>query len=506
MGVDPYNISKFDSVLGAGPTKRGSKTNWEIGEVLTYYPASHAMDVRTVTGKTLRSVPRLADDPSNFTALKPGTAVAISYDLPFPVVVGTLQLNAQQLISQDPVSITGVDGVGSADPLTRTSAPVNYSPTSAPTDLGPGDKAWIGTLGNIIALLEGGMTVTGSPNAQVRTHGVLGLLETIALIQRNVSSWGEWKIDNGQNGEVSFILRAGSHTHTQTGLDEENWTIRIDLGATGNLFKFEITTPTGQTLFKMFVGSDGRLELFGAGGVDISSGNSGTKEHRQDIGGSDTKTVESHKTTTVGGNRSVIVGGSSTEMVNTDKVIAAGNDYLLSAARNGVHTYGGSTTEIVNGGLATDATPGAVAKKVVLLNGGLEIDIGNPALGANITAQAGHALRTYVGDILFEIKTRGSFKAITQLPDSVVLGGSSITSHVSKFEELKAFLTAWGELVDLRFSVIESQLLAHFMGVAYASAHIPFIGPPFIAPGPLPFATVKSGIDIIKSIRVGVGL
>lgn len=506
MGVDPYKVSKFDSVLGGAATKRGSNTNWEIGEVLAYYPASHAMDVRTVTGKTLRSVPRLADDPSNFTALKPGTAVAVSYDLPFPIVVGTLQLAATQLIQNDPINITGVDGVGASSAFTRTDAPVTFAPTSAPADLGPGDKAWIGTLGNIIALLEGGMTVTGSPNAQVRTHGVIGLLETIALLQRNVSSWGEWKIQNGQNGDVSFILRAGSHTHTQTGLDEENWTIRIDLGATGNVFNFEITTPTGQSLFKFHVGGDGRVQIFGQGGVDISSGLTGAKEQRQDIGGNETKTVGGSSTSTIEGNLSTTVGGASTEVVTTDKNIASGGNLSITAVGDSVLSFGGVSTELVTGGSPADASPGAVAKKVVLLNGGMEVDIGNPALGANISAQAGFELTTYVGDILFEIKTRGSFKAITLLPDSVVLGGNNLVSHVAKFEELKAFLTSWGELVDLRFSLLESQLAAHFMGVAFAAAHIPFVGPPFVPPGPLPFSVVRSGMDIFKSIRVGVGL
>jgi hypothetical protein len=432
--------------------------------------------------------------------------VAVSYDLPFPIVVGTLQLNATELIDQGAVNITGVAGVGTQDPLTRTSAPVNYSPVGSPEDLSSGDKAWVGTLGNIIALLEGGMTVTGSPNAQVRTHGVLGLLETIALLQRNVSSWGEWKIENGSEGQVSFVLRAGAHTHTQTGLDEENWTIRIDLGASGNVFNFEITTPTGHTLFKFHVGSDGRVAIFGQGGVDLSSGGSGTNEQRQDILGSEVKNVKSSSTVTIEGNETVSIGGSSKETVASDKYIASGNDLSLAALRNGSLTYGGSTLELVTGGPASDATKGAVAKKVVLLNGGYEVDIGNPALGANITAQAGYSLSTYVGDILFDIKTRGSFKAITKLPDSVVLGGSSIQSHVSKFEELKAFLTAWGEMIDLRFATLEAQLQAHFMGVAYGSVHIPFVGPPYIPPGPLPFSSVKSTIDVFKSIRVGVGL
>lgn len=500
---DPYSVSKFDKITGGAALKSGGSTNWELGQVTQYYAGTHSMDVTTHSGRSLKSVPRLSDDPKNFSLLKPGTNVVISYDLPFPVVVGTITVAGTNPIKYDDTSITGVAQIGSDDPMQRTHGALNYRDTNAPSDLAPGDKAWVGTLGNLLAVLEGGVTVTGSPNAQTRSHALLGLLETVASVQRNVSDWGEWKIENDQ-GKVSFILRAGSNTQTETGLDEEHWTIRIDLGHTGNVFNFEITTPTGNTLFKFHVGPDGRLQLYGHGGVDISSGPVGNKEQRSDIAGDDKKIVQGNKEQEIVGNNETIVHKGRTTSIGNDDTIVIGNDKSILINRDKVENIGGKVTEVIAGGSPLDAKKNQFVKQTYILNGGWEIDIGNPKQGANITAQAGYKLRTHFGGIDLEVAKSGKIRAIAKEVDSVILGGDKLASHVVKYEELKKFLYAWGAAIDAKFSYIESQLITHFSAPTPV-AHTPIVGgPPYISSGQ-PFTAKKIGIPAFKSVRVGVG-
>lgn len=468
--------------------KTGSNTNWEIGEVLEYHAGTHSMDVRTMTGRELFSIPRLATDPKEFTLLQPGTTVAVSYDLPFPVVVGVIPIPAAPQPSLGDTAITGVPNTGADDPLQRTDGTLSYKHPEAPTDLKPGDRAWVGPMGNAIALLDGGVNIVGSPTAEIRTNALLGLVETFAQRQRNISDWGEWKIENDQ-GKVSYILRAGANQTNHTGIDEEHWVIRLDVGATGDLFNFQITTPTGNTLFKFYVGPDGRTEIFGLGGVDISSGNQGNKEQRHDIAGDHTQNVAGNHSKRISGTSATTFDKSETKNIATDKTTAIGNDLSIAINRHKSLNVGGQYVETIAGGAATDARPDQLAKKTNIVNGGWEIDIGNPVQGANLVARAGFTLKTHLGDINLKVTDAGKIMIDARNPDSVILGGDLAAFHAAKFEPLQEFLTTLCSAIDARISIIETAMSSNFT---------------YFPPGPPPCGGTTSLIEAIKSLIVAL--
>lgn len=299
-------------------------------------------------------MPQIKASASGFDHIPTGTTVVISWDLGIPAIVGCMDMpRSPQPATQSP-TLTGVEGVGNADPTQLTQGSNNYKPTNAPTDMGQGDWAQVGTMGNHVAVLEGGVSLLGSPSAHLQSLGTSGTMRTIARRIQQFSDFGQMRIENDQ-GKTSFILRAGSNQTTQTGQDEQHWTIRLDLGATGDMFDFRILEPEGAVLFRLHAGADGRVQIFGEGGVDLSSGASGTGQMRHDIAGA--------RATTVAGDDTHVVDGASDTVVAASATYAIGRDITRSVGRNATEFIGGGRDVGVSGD-ETLATAGDRSTKV----------------------------------------------------------------------------------------------------------------------------------------------
>jgi hypothetical protein len=409
-GRDPIGANPRERQLGAAALARGGHTPWELADVIAFNSATHTAVLRTHTGRPLRDVPQIKCGPRVFEHLPTGTTVVVSYDLGFPAIIGVIDFVGLPQAAIAAPSLTGVDGIGDDNPLQPTRGSNNYRSPFAPTDMTQGDWARVGTLGHGLAVLEGGITQIGAPSALVRSLAASGLLQTVAQRMVTVTDFGQWTVENDQ-GRTSLILRAGANQSTQTGLDEEHWTIRLDLGATGDLLDFRITDPVGKTLFRLHVGADGRTQIYGDGGVDISSGPSGDAETRHDIAGPRTSSVGGDDTVLAEGNRIRRIGRSATENIGTDKTTVVGNDEARFINRDQTVNVGGKRTDIVVGGAAQDAKPGAVALHTKIVNGGWQIQIGNPEDGANISAQAAYRLTTSLGEVAVESGGKMSLKA-----------------------------------------------------------------------------------------------
>lgn len=276
----------------------------------------------------------------SFDHLQTGTQVVISWDLGTPLIVGILDLVGPAQTAIPAPTLTGVAGVGRDDPTQPTEGSSNYRPPHAPTDMGGGDWAQVGTLGNHVAVLEGGLTLLGAPTAQVQSHATQGILRYVARVMEGINDFGQWRMENRQ-GRTSFVLRAGSNQTTQTGLDEQHWTIQLDLGATGDVFDFKILEPEGKTLFRLHAGSDGRVQLYGDGGVDVSSGAGGVAEQRHDVAGK--------RSTSIVGDDVHAVQGSHTRLVDGDHVAGTGGDETRSVAGDATFFVGGDYASGVGG-------------------------------------------------------------------------------------------------------------------------------------------------------------
>lgn len=348
--------------VGAGALSRGANGRWELGVVVLYNSATHTSMVRTHSGRPLRDVPQIKGTSGGYDHLETGTTVVISWDLGIPAIVGCMDFTGLQQAAIAPPSLTGVEGYGDADPTQATQGGNSYKPPTAPTDMSPGDWAQVGGAGNHVAVLAGGVTLMGSPTAQVQSFGLSGTLKSVARRIQAISDFGRWGTENDQ-GKTSFVLRAGSSQSTQTGLDEQNWTINLDLGATGDVLDFSIADPVGRTLFRLHAGSDGRVQLFGDGGVDVSSGTGGTAETRNDVAGSRSSTVvenddlavqgdatavvDGADSRQVGGDSSTVVGGSASTFVGGDSALTIGGDDARVTAGSTSVTMGKSLTAAV---------------------------------------------------------------------------------------------------------------------------------------------------------------
>ena len=464
MPRDPFGTHNISNRLGNAGIQRGaSNARWELGVVTAYHAATHSVDVHTIGhGRDLSDVAQIKANTGSYDLLEVGTTVVVSWDLGFmPLIVGVLDIVGQQLDPLGNTSITGTQNSGVDDPLQPTQGGSNYRPTNAPPDLMGGDRALLGDYGHGVSVLKGGISHLGCPTAHVRSLGLSGLLEFFGQKMRAVSDWGIWDITN-EAGKTSFRLRAGSDQATETGYDEEHWTIALDLGATGDVFNFEIMTPEGQSLFRFFVDASGHFQIYGAGGGDISSGPDAGGVV-QDHQGDHTVSIGGNATETISGNAVKTIDKKVTESVGTDKSTVIGNDESRMINRNRTLNVGGLATEVVAGGSAQDAKSSTIAKNVVLLNGGYVIDIGDPAKGANVSAKAGFALKTAMGDVTIDSGGALTMKAkqVAQLDGSQVKFGNgdyALPKWPTFRQDLYQFLTLL--IVTLQSTSLDPGLMA----------------------------------------------
>lgn len=445
---------------------RGAGTpRWELGYVLEYDPSTHTAAVGTQGGSKLVGVPQIKGTSGSYDHLAAGTTVVLTWDLGFPVIVGCMDFAGNGRSQIPPFTITGVSGVGSEDPTHPPRDGGNHKPQNAPTDLMPGDWAHVGSLGNHVAVLEGGIASLGSPSAMVQSLGTSGTLRTVARRIQQFTDFGKLKIEN-EGGKTSLTLLAGSKSATQTGADEQHWTISLMLGAAGDVFDFKIAAPEGRLLFRMHAGSDGRVEIYGDGGVDISSGANGTATLRHDVVGQRSVNVTGDQTTTIQGEHVHRVNGESTVVVVGATTCSTGGDHTQFTVGNqdvgvgGDETYvvAGTRTTRLGGDDKTDVTGNSTTTVTkTLTTEGQQIKHGvnakEPVIRGNVFgAQVINKLAA-AGSVL---STTGNAATIALIPD--VFTGSPTGATVGAVESMAAAMTAVGNLLGAAASAYASTL------------------------------------------------
>jgi hypothetical protein len=355
--MDPLRPWRGAANLGAAALARGAPQEdtpplYELGEVLAYNSATHTAVLRTHSGRPLKDVPQIKATAGGFDHLPTGTTVVVFYGLSFPAILGCIDLVGQAQSAIPAPTLTGVEGVGDADPTQATQGSNSYKPPGAPTDMTQGDWAQVGTLGNHVAVLEGGVSSFGSPAALIQALATSGTLRAVARRIQQFTDFGQLTIEEDQ-GKTSLVLRAGSNKATQTGMDEQHWTIRLDLGASGDILDFNITEPEGKLLFRLHAGADGRVQIYGDGGVDISSGPQGTAGMRHDVVGRHTTAVTGDTEHTIGGSRTSTVGGSSSTSIGGNTTTSTNGDSTEFVGGNRDVGVGGDETHVTTGARTT---------------------------------------------------------------------------------------------------------------------------------------------------------
>jgi hypothetical protein len=403
------------------------KTNYgEQGIIEEVFPATHSYTVKTEMSCTLRGIQRLCQSPGDRTLLPVGTRVAINHSYGPPFIAGVIIPSTPVTAEATPTSLTGVEGRGADDPIYADRGSANFRPEGTPRDLSPNDLVTAGPSGNAIGVLDGGVNIMKSTDfSQIRTHLINDLVEIISRRFRHVTSMGfsEYK-DEG--GRTSFVFRGGSDQTTECGSDQENWTIRFDLGNAGDLLKLELTQPDGAAVFRFHVTPDGKMSLFAAKGFDYSSGEDKTEkvlgDETTEVKGNVTRTIQEKETRTVYGARTTTVSANDSRSV--------GNDGTETFLRHYTKSVGGNAKYSFVGGSPATATPLSEALTYEIVNGSWKVNIGDPIALASPAALAGFELNTFLGDIKMAVKTKGDLKFETLLGDGVFnatnvqLGGS----------------------------------------------------------------------------------
>lgn len=383
----------------------------EMGWISEVFADTHTYTVRGARSGEMRGVYRMTQSPNDKKMLPTGITVAISRAFNGqPVIVGVMPFAPDSQYNDTTFTLTGDTGSGGGDPLVSGQGNGNYRTPKTPRDLIPGDEATVGPEGNAIAVLTGGVNTMKSGLAQVQTHMLNDMVQIVCRNFRMHSDMGTSEIKN-DGGNLNYSFRGGANQSVEAGTDQEKWTIRFDVGAIGDLFRLELTRPDGNTIFKFHVNSDGKVEMFGAQGIDLMGGNNHTQKHLKDrevvIKGADTQTIGSNQTKQIRGTKDETVSNNATQTV--------GNDRVVSVVRHETKTVGGKQEEKIVGGNALTAKPGDIARETTINNGSWKVNIGDPLAGASPAALAGFDLSTFMGNITQQIKTKGDYTVSTLL-------------------------------------------------------------------------------------------
>jgi len=423
------------------PMKGHTRSGGCQGVIKRVNKESHSYDVTIIGAEApLSDIPRLLQGPGDARLLSVGTRVAVSYDYGAPIILGVLPYTT----GRDEVTVntqaTGETVTGAKSGIDNVPSHGYYRLPNVPDDLGPDDNIQLSPDGNFIGALAGGVNLMKSGMAEVRTHLLNDLVEVLCRNYRLTSDMGVSEIKN-DNGRVSWTFRGGADQIAETGADQENWTIRLDLGAVGDLFRFELTEPGGGTLFKLHVNSDGKLEIFGVDGIDLTSGadrNDSVLGNREVfVQRDDTQLIQGEQTQAVQGNRTTTVSNSDTH--------AVGNDLVETIVRNRTESIGGEHQETVTGGNPAVANPANIARKTNILNGSWAIDIGNPLSMASPAALAKFLLNTYTGNIEMGVKVAGNVDFNTLLGNVTM----QTTSGIATLKTLLGVANVDGTTINL---------------------------------------------------------
>lgn len=363
----------------------------------------HMYLVATAQGRV--AMPRKRAFPGDVGLIPNGTPVIVDYSLGEPYIDGILPPENPRHDANVSSSITGTSGHGGQDEVLSANLGANARGETDPNDLLPGDSVLNGPDGSKVGALHGKVGLLfGSALAQVRAFGDSDLVQIVSGLLHVITWMGESKVIN-EDGKTSFIWRGGSDQLSQTGADEEHYPIRLDVGHTGDLVRFEITTPRGQTLFSLHINGQGRCSVFAGGGFDVT--NTGDDAPVRNAGSRDVRVLRSDSLQVSGEATRQFDSNRRTSVSNNDRELI-GQDRFTSITRRWVLDVGGATEHTFNDNVT--------------------VNVRNSAYTMNITGRT-----IFSSTLPIELKT--------VIPDGVKLGRDP-RFHAVKYETLNQRLEA----------------------------------------------------------------
>lgn len=489
----------FGATLPAPPRR-----HWLTGVIVDYDPNNQRYRV-AVDGIGLNdTMPRLVRDPGDVTILPPETVVACHDELGYWVIDAVIKQADIVPSRLPPPTVSEVRGVGGEDPVraARADGPALRA-ASDPVDMLAGDWIRRSPDGNFMGVLAGGTNVMqSSPFAAIRTHALEELVEIFSQKFRHITAMGDLEVKTDK-GKTSLVWRAGSDQSNENGPDRENWTIRLDVGATGDLFDFSVTTPEGQTLARIHMSASGKIQILGVDGVDIVSGGDAKTVAKEVVASNKELQYEGGLAETVGEDHVLSVGGNRDAVVGGNDGVVVGNDRNETISRDWNHTINGKVRQKVLGSMPLSAVPGAVAYELELVNGSINYILGDPLSGANPAALASFNVLVTTGGATFALAPTalGNFNVISTLPGSVNLGANGTAVRLPDGSVQAVAVAPFGVMKYEPFLAMMTALLVWLDTHIHLSAVGPST-PPIIPSSPI----VGPLLPTIRSVRVAVGL
>lgn len=497
----PATSNQKQQAFGNIPMGAPAPPQWRTAVVHDYDPNTQNYTLSIDGVGHNDTAPRLARDPGDLTVLSPETVVVVHNALGYWVVDAVLKQAPVTPSALSPATITEVRGIGGEHPSRNAQNTVPSSrPASDPVDTLPGDWTRRSPDNNYIGVLAGGVNMMhSSPFAQIRTHALEDLVEVFAHKFRHISAMGNMEIKT-DNGKTSLIWRAGSDQGEENGAGRENWTIRLDVGAIGDLFNLSVTRPDGQLLSRIHLDGQGKVQIIGVDGVDIISGGSPTTKGKEIIASGKETQIKGDRAVTVGGSDLLEVGSSRDTSISGNETVMLGNDKNEVVSRDYNGTINGHWNQKVMGGLLP--IPGVPAYELELLNGGVTFVLSDVAAGANPLGQASFNVINNFGGVNFVCAPTalGGFNVVTTLPASVNLGATGTAVKLPNGAWVTTAIAPFGVMMFEPFMAMIQALLT----LIDTHVHITAVGPttpPIIPSTPI----VSPLLPLIRSLRVAVG-
>jgi hypothetical protein len=441
QSTNPLVPSGADLVFGGNAFKAPSNVV-ERGVIASCDALRHIYMVQLNSGQML-PMARIRTHHGDLTLLTVGTFVVVTFALGNPYIMGVLPPDTASTYSENPESITDVDGFGGNDPLLSRSFGGSSRGAGEPQDLAPGDFVAMSQDGASLSVLQGQVAqLRGSPLAKVQAFGDNDLVQIVAGVLRVITWMGESNVVNNK-GKTSFIWRGGSDQLTQTGSDEEKYTIKLDVGHTGDMINFEVCTRSQQTVFKFHVSPQGAVELFAAGGFNQHSGANVQQIHPVNFNGSVVETITGGASRTVSGDVQERHDGSRTEVIASDHSVTVGQDQAINVSRNRRVATGGDNIEEVAG-----------KRKISSFEENTTEILGPGKAHTIRTIGGAHQVLTTGGAITMN-PGPGTFSVLAS-PEMISLGTGAV-SHAVKWEEMNVALQA----MAIQLSTMHALLAAH---------------------------------------------
>ncbi len=270
--------------------------------------------------------------------------------------------------------------------------------------------------------------------AKVQAFGETDRVRIVTGIYDLISWMGEARIVNN-DGKTSYIWRGGTDQITQTGPDEERYTICLDVGHTGDVILLQVRNRQNQIVFRFHVSAAGACEIFAAGGLSQHGGGAA-----RDV-----------NPTRIHGSREIEVAGASSERIAGNATYSCEGSHRRNISGNDNRDIGGGQSIYVTsdhqlqvGGNSDETVAGT---KTVTGVQGIQHEVLGPST-YEVNAQAGNMVFTPLS---------GKFQISTTVPDAVELGANP-TSHVVKFEELQSTMMAFKSRLDTLFQLIQNHV------------------------------------------------